>query len=356
MNNILGVIDSIINKSKHTNDRFSKIDLVILLTGAKCNFSCKYCFINNCKNESSLDPVIDADALKQVFKEIKYKESPLIAVWAGEPLFNKNAFINLCTLINKELPYAKILIITNGSLLDNWWAEFFKEHSVYINVSHDGPGQSYRGFDFLSSEKHISALQKIQEFDRLNDFNTVIHKYNCSFTSLYKYFINMQNITGICPKNYEFVFELPNLDAHISYGFDYMDEGLVKYVYDNIIFLLENGLNNNYDAIYVGMHSELLEFLKKLLLQSNAKICNAPETLIIDSLGRKTCTRSFFNKKHDIEIRADHIKRCLSCKEQTLCPLLHCQAVKLDDSTCNSIMNRVFTIKETLNNILVGEL
>lgn len=346
--NFLDITNEIISKSSHS-DKFKKIDCVILVTGAKCNFSCNYCFINSCKYESN-PKLINFESLAQALSIFKIKDSLAISIWAGEPLYNKKELINLCNFINKELPQAKISINTNGSLLNDWWADFFNDHKIYINVSHDGPGQKYRGFDFLESDSHIKALQKVQTYGKLNTVNTVIHKYNSSFEELYTFFMKMQDRTGINPTDYNFAFVLPDLNGHIAYNFDFMDNALIEYVYKNIAFLLKNGLNQNYNNIFPGMHQEILGFLKRMIFKQY-KVCT-PEAFMLDSCGQKVCTRSFFNKEKDFSIRENHLNRCLTCEKNILCPLASCQAIAISDETCNKIKNEILVIESILNNIL----
>lgn len=350
-NDLFNILDNIILSKASANGIQDKdLSGIVILKGAKCNFSCDYCFANNCKNDPFSKIVIEPDKLKLAFNELKSKDKLILGIYAGEPLYNREAFISLCNIINTELPNAKIAINTNGSLLDDWWVDFFIDHKVHTNISHDGPGQKYRGFDFLESEKHIKVIQRLQKLGNLNDFSTVIHKYNCSFSNIYNFFINAQNKTGIIPKNYNFIFVQPDLKVDIPYNFSYMDKDLINYIYDNLRFLLKNSLETNQNTVYSGMHKDLLNYFKKIIYKEI--LTCAGNSFRIDSSGQKICFKSYFNKQKDSLIRKDHIERCLSCKERRLCPFSYCEAMQLNDTVCSKIKDFILTVDWALNNIL----
>jgi uncharacterized protein len=116
-------------------------------TGAICNLDCAYCFF--------LDKEIfypgskfrmSDDVLEQYIRQLiesHQTDSVNIAWQGGEPtLMGLDFFRRTMTLIEKyRRPGMSTLhtVQTNGTLLDDAWAAFFKEHGFLIGISIDGP-------------------------------------------------------------------------------------------------------------------------------------------------------------------------------------------------------------------------
>lgn len=116
-------------------------------TGASCNLDCKYCFFlskdrlyggGNLRME---DGVLDA-YIRQLLAAQSNAEINL-AWQGGEPtLMGLEFFKRSIELVRKyRKPGQKILhtIQTNGVLLDDEWARFFKAHGFLVGLSIDGP-------------------------------------------------------------------------------------------------------------------------------------------------------------------------------------------------------------------------
>lgn len=116
-------------------------------TGASCNLDCKYCFFlskDRLYGGGSLrmeDDVLDA-YVRQLLAAQPNSEVNL-AWQGGEPtLMGLDFFRRAIELVAKySKPGQKILhtIQTNGVLLDDEWAAFFKAHSFLVGLSIDGP-------------------------------------------------------------------------------------------------------------------------------------------------------------------------------------------------------------------------
>ena len=327
----------------------------IILDGAKCNMTCDYCFIEACSKEKQ-QIEFNENNIINTLKKNKADNNSYIVVWAGEPLFNKEAFIKICELINKELPGVQIHINTNGTLLDDWWTDFIISHNIYVNLSHDGPGQKSRGIDFLNSEKHIKAIKTLIEAKRLNNIITVIHKYNCSFGDIKDFFEKARNEKGIIPKNYEFVLVAPNINNEIIYDFDFLDPDFIKFINDSLNYIMTAMISNG--AIYNKMVNQLWTIIKSIYSGNHnidfTKGCNEYENVkfSINTSGEHRCIRGFYNRDHNIKIIKDHLDRCQKCEVNYACPLRKCVAISLDDKLCTTLKNRLVTLKSTVDNIL----
>jgi uncharacterized protein len=116
-------------------------------TGAICNLDCAYCFF--------LDKEIfypgskfrmSDDVLEQYIRQLieaHQTDAVNIAWQGGEPtLMGLDFYRRAMTLVEKyRRPGMRFLhtLQTNGTLLDDEWAAFFKEHNFLIGISLDGP-------------------------------------------------------------------------------------------------------------------------------------------------------------------------------------------------------------------------
>ncbi|MCU0503411.1 MAG: anaerobic sulfatase maturase [Anaerolineae bacterium] len=116
-------------------------------TGAICNLDCAYCFF---LDKEALYPGskfrMSDDVLEQYIRQLiesHQTDSVNIAWQGGEPtLMGLDFFRRTMTLVEKyRRPGMNTLhtMQTNGTLLDDEWAAFFKEHGFLIGISIDGP-------------------------------------------------------------------------------------------------------------------------------------------------------------------------------------------------------------------------
>lgn len=114
--------------------------------GTMCNFKCSYCYYDPYKDGH----LISKPLLNLIFQKIeRYLSSPpseyskIMFLWiGGEPLLAGNQFYrDLIDLQQKTFPASVEVqnrIQTNGSLIDDWYAEFFRDHEFAIGLSFDG--------------------------------------------------------------------------------------------------------------------------------------------------------------------------------------------------------------------------
>ncbi len=111
-----------------------------------CNFSCKYCHVFNITENNAPLRIMDYETISfsiENFIDIlkKYNENNLtLSIYGGEPLINKK---NLFLAIEKyRNNYQNVninwMVNTNGSLLNDEVADFFKEHDIDVHLSADG--------------------------------------------------------------------------------------------------------------------------------------------------------------------------------------------------------------------------
>jgi uncharacterized protein len=155
-----------------------------------CNLACDYCYYSNCKGKPGAKiNRIDSSLLEKFIREFMKKAngSASFAWQGGEPLLaGKDFFKEVVTLQAKHaVPPVNIsnALQTNGTLIDEEWACFFKTYSFLLGVSLDGPLEIHDARRLTGSGKG-SFDQVMKGIGHLHaagvDFNilTVIHEGN----------------------------------------------------------------------------------------------------------------------------------------------------------------------------------
>jgi uncharacterized protein len=133
--------------ANHTHN-LGPVRLVVIQPSTFCNLNCDYCYLpnRNLKFEISLD-LIDS-VFKRIFSSTSILDRGFTIVWhAGEPLTVPISFyssaLEKINCLNYELnvnPYEITHSIqTNGTLINQDWCDFIKQHKLQIGVSLDGP-------------------------------------------------------------------------------------------------------------------------------------------------------------------------------------------------------------------------
>jgi uncharacterized protein len=124
-------------------DTMPRIQLLVVQPTPFCNIDCRYCYLPDRTNKA----VVSEDTLKNLFSQVfasGWADEGLSVVWhAGEPMvlpiaFYRHAFALIDELKPAELPLNHSFQ-TNGTLIDDAWADFIIEAKVNLGVSIDGP-------------------------------------------------------------------------------------------------------------------------------------------------------------------------------------------------------------------------
>lgn len=119
--------------------------------GAACNLACEYCYYleksllypeNGCSShrmsDSTLENYIRDYIESQCTREVQF------AWQGGEPTLLGLNFFRKVVKLQEKFRGSKTIsnaLQTNGTLLNQEWAAFLKEHSFLVGVSIDGPGE-----------------------------------------------------------------------------------------------------------------------------------------------------------------------------------------------------------------------
>lgn len=123
---------------------------IICIVGDYCNLRCLYCF-HRWKDQGRKQ-IMSSKLLEKFIREFLYLPLPIyIFSWhGGEPLLAGLDFfetaIELQNQYKEERQIIQNLVQTNGTLIDDEWALFFKNHNFGIGVSLDGNRETHDHF------------------------------------------------------------------------------------------------------------------------------------------------------------------------------------------------------------------
>ena len=128
------------------------IELMYLILTEGCNLRCKYCFVEGTVEDKCPQTMSEETAFKAIdlFAKVisgrkEDDEPPTIIFFGGEPLVNKKVFIAATKYIDDarqtgKLPATqRIIIVTNGTIMDEEILNTIKRYKVEMSVSIDGP-------------------------------------------------------------------------------------------------------------------------------------------------------------------------------------------------------------------------
>src|SRR6202162_3490872 len=120
-----------------------RIQLLVVQPTPFCNIDCRYCYLPDRTNKA----VVSDETLKNLFSQVfasGWADEGLSVVWhAGEPMVLPTAFYRRAFALIDGLKPAGLSVHhsfqTNGTLLDEDWADFIVESGINVGVSIDGP-------------------------------------------------------------------------------------------------------------------------------------------------------------------------------------------------------------------------
>lgn len=119
------------------------LGLLVIQPSPFCNINCDYCYLPDRANTRRMEH----DVLRKVFERVWESglvNAPFSLLWhAGEPLAVPIKWYEEAFRIIGEFPGAKDTVVhslqTNGTLLNDKWCDFIKEHKIEAGLSIDGP-------------------------------------------------------------------------------------------------------------------------------------------------------------------------------------------------------------------------
>lgn len=128
-------------------------NLMVKPVGSSCNLGCSYCYyLEKAGLYGGREPVMSPELLEVVIKD--YSSSvdvpELSYVWhGGEPLLAGLPFFKKAVELQRKYSGGRKVINsiqTNGTLLTDEWAAFFRKNGFLVGLSLDGPRDVHDGF------------------------------------------------------------------------------------------------------------------------------------------------------------------------------------------------------------------
>lgn len=147
-----------------------------LKVASRCNLACGYCYVYEKGDESWRDrPALMPEAVFEaaVARIVEHcrragQTSVDVVFHGGEPcLVGRERFDRWCEALRaatRSIGPLRLSIQTNGSIVDERWAEIFRKHEVTVGVSLDGPAavnDRFR-FDHHGRGSHARVLRGLQ--------------------------------------------------------------------------------------------------------------------------------------------------------------------------------------------------
>lgn len=166
--------------------------------GLSCNYSCDYCSQKFVERPPETNKK-DIDAFMEKLKVLEFDEQKGLSIefWGGEPFVYWKTMKPLAEAIIEKFSEwknpPKLSVITNGSILNKEICAWLMYNGFYVSISHDGPGQSYRGpdpFEDPEQKKFIlDFYKKMKRWSRIS-FNSMLHAQNPSRKKIYDWFVD----------------------------------------------------------------------------------------------------------------------------------------------------------------------
>lgn len=132
--------------------------MFILKVASRCNLNCSYCYVFN-KGDLTWQqrpPVMSAATFEAALERIRRhclfsgQKTVTVSFHGGEPcLIGAQRFDAWCTRgyqVLGDVVEVRFVLQTNGTLLDEAWAEVLPKHHVQVGISMDGPKQVHDVF------------------------------------------------------------------------------------------------------------------------------------------------------------------------------------------------------------------
>lgn len=324
------------------------LSLMIKPSSSKCNLKCKYCFYHSISDARDIKDYgfLEEDTLKVIIQKASLYcngGNCIIGFQGGEPLLiGLNFYKKLIEYVNEfsNKTTFSFSLQTNGTLITDEWAIFFKENNFLIGISLDG-------------NKYIHNLNRIsykneETFNKVIKGISLLKKYNVDFniltvvtSALCK---KVESVYSFFKKNdFRYLQFIPCLEPLENKNLSLSEFSITKDEYKSFLINLFNlwykdALENNYISI------RMFDNILGLFFNQNYEACDMKGVCscqhIIESDGSvypcdfytyetykigNILTDSFDNMHmHDTTIKflKDSTKindKCQSCKYYSIC-------------------------------------
>ncbi|WP_140558158.1 anaerobic sulfatase maturase [Bifidobacterium sp. UTCIF-39] len=171
-------------------------------TGAACNLDCQYCFflskelLYNAQRQQMSEATLERYVAEYLAAS---PDGEVTMLWqGGEPTLRGLPFyrrlIELCEQYRRPNQHVVHAMQTNGTLIDEEWAEFLHKHDVLVGVSIDGPAECHDAYRLNRAGRGTHSMvirgwRRLQDAGvRCNILCTVHHANERHPLEVYRYF------------------------------------------------------------------------------------------------------------------------------------------------------------------------
>ena len=151
-----------------------RVEYTISITN-QCNLHCSYCYE---KKMNTAFGAISEETMQRVAAFINQRgDADTVFLFGGEPLLYKDKVRFFCENLNAR----KLVITTNGTMLDEEFVMWCAKRQIIINMSHDGANCAERGVDPKLLDEKAKLLVKHQPntlFQLVYTEETLPHLYD----------------------------------------------------------------------------------------------------------------------------------------------------------------------------------
>lgn len=165
--------------------------------GPRCNLDCTYCYYlekerlyPGTKKFRMQDAVLETYIRDYIASQVPFSADEIWFNWqGGEPtMLGVDYFRRILALEVQYAPLGKTIrnaLQTNGTLLNEEWAEFFKANNILVGISIDGPAEIHDRYrvDRSNRASHAQVMAGLELLKRYGvEFNTltVVHRHNAT--------------------------------------------------------------------------------------------------------------------------------------------------------------------------------
>lgn len=168
--------------------------VIIEPVGGECNLSCAYCYHDNIR-EQKLTVMSDDILEKLVADALQLNNERVKFLWhGGEPMLAGIQFYQTVVKLQRRYRTSEKQVIsnhiqTNATLINNEWAQFFKEHRFRVSSSIDGPDWLHNKCRTYKSgngafEKTMQGIDALRQLDMSIGVVVTVNQYNVKFPDL----------------------------------------------------------------------------------------------------------------------------------------------------------------------------
>lgn len=187
----------------------------------KCNLKCKHCYLGKSGNKD-----IEIGLFEKAVSQFEEMGGLKLMISGGEPLMHARLWELLESLSSYEL---RIVILSNGTLIDRKIAKKLSEYVHEVQVSIDG----IRSHDILrgkgSFDKAMSGISALSGFNIPVSIATMVHRYNTGeFEEMHKLFsemgilswsVDVPSVVGNLKENPDYIPDMDEAASLLKYGF-----------------------------------------------------------------------------------------------------------------------------------------